>query len=82
MCIRDRDGSLENFTSENKGISGTINLSLAATDGEPGETAEVLPNIALSFPIKVLPTPFGPIPNPIPMSIDVGVQFVLSLIHI
>lgn len=77
--ITIKDGSLENFSSDNKGISGTINLSIAAADGEPGETAEVLPNIALSFPIRVLPTPFGLIPNPIPMSIDVGVQFVTSI---
>jgi hypothetical protein len=77
--ITIKDGQLENFSSDNKGISGTINLSISAADGEPGETTEMLPNIALTFPIRTLPTPYGPIPNPIPMSIDVGVQFVTSI---
>ncbi|MCP9770767.1 hypothetical protein EGI22_22920 [Lacihabitans sp. LS3-19] len=77
--ITIKDGSLESFNSTNKGISGTINLSIYAADGEPGETTEVLPNIALTFPIRYLPTPYGPIPNPIPMSIEVGVNFVTSI---
>ncbi len=77
--ITIKDGKLADFSSENKGITGTVNLSIAAADGDPGETSEMLPSIALSFPIRFLPTPYGPIPNPIPMSIDVGVQFVTSI---
>lgn len=62
--ITIKDGKLDDFKSSNKGMSGTINLSISAADGEPGETTEVLPSIALSFPIRYLPTPYGPFPIP------------------
>lgn len=77
--ITIKDGALSEFSSDNNGMSGNINLSISAADGEPGETTEVLPSIALTFPIRVLPTPFGPILNPIPMAIKVGVNFVTSI---
>lgn len=76
-----KDGKLETFNANNEGISSEITLSLSAAGGKSGEHNLKMPGVALSIPIRFIPTPSGPIPMPIPMSIDIGIQFV-SQLHI
>lgn len=78
--IEIKDGKLADFKNDNRGMSGKITLSLSAAGATSGSHGLVMPGLALSFPIRYLPTPFGTVvPNPIPMSIDVGVQFVTQI---
>lgn len=70
---------LSKFTSENEGITADLEFSLAAAGGKSGAHSIKLPGAALSIPIRFIPTPSGPIPNPIPMSIEIGIQFVSQL---
>lgn len=77
--IRIKEGELETFKSNNNGITADLELSLAAAGGKSGEHNLALPGIALSIPIRFIPTPSGPIPLPIPVSIDIGIQFVSKL---
>ena len=79
--ITIKDGKLETFNANNEGISSEITLSLSAAGGKSGEHNLKMPGVALSIPIRFIPTPSGPIPMPIPMSIDIGIQFV-SQLHI
>lgn len=77
--IKIKEGKLENFKSFNKGISADLELSLSAAGSASGEHSIELPGIALSIPIRFIPTPSGPIPLPIPVSIDIGIQFVTKM---
>lgn len=77
--IKIKEGKLETFKSFNKGITADLELSLSAAGGKSGEHSLELPGIALSIPIRFIPTPSGPIPLPIPVSIDIGIQFVSKL---
>jgi hypothetical protein len=79
--ITIKNGKLETFKANNEGISSEIKLTLAAAGGKSGEHNLKMPGVALSIPIRFIPTPSGPIPMPIPMSIDIGIQFV-SQLHI
>ncbi len=72
-------GELEGFKSDNKGISGDLELSLSAAGTKSGGHSFKLPGFALSIPIRFIPTPSGPIPLPIPVSIDIGIQFVTQI---
>lgn len=73
------DSKLQSFKADNEGISADIELSMAAAGGKSGAHSLKLPGVALSIPIKFIPTPGGPIPLPIPVSIDIGIQFVSQL---
>lgn len=77
--IKIKEGELETFKSNNSGITADLELSLAAAGGKSGDHSLELPGIALSIPIRFIPTPSGPIPLPIPVSIDIGIQFVSKL---
>ena len=76
VLIYMEDGKLKNFKLENEGMTGNVELKMATAGDKPGEHNFSLPKLALSIPLlPMLPTPLGPLPNPIPMSVDVGVQF-------
>lgn len=77
--IRIKDGELQNFTANNEGITADMTLSLSAAGGTSGEHSLKLPGVALSIPIRFIPTPGGPVPLPIPVSIDIGIQFVSQI---
>lgn len=77
--IKITESELETFKSNNSGITADLELSLAAAGGKSGEHNLALPGVALSIPIRFIPTPSGPIPLPIPVSIDIGIQFVSQL---
>lgn len=77
--IKIKEGKLEKFKSFNKGIAADLELSLSAAGSKSGEHDLELPGIALSIPIRFIPTPSGPIPLPIPVSIDIGIQFVTKM---
>ncbi len=77
--IKIKEGKLENFKSFNKGITADLELSLSAAGSTSGEHSLELPGVALSIPIRFIPTPSGPIPLPIPVSIDIGIQFVTQM---
>lgn len=77
--IKIKEGKLEEFKSFNKGIQADLELSLSAAGSTSGEHSLELPGIALSIPIRFIPTPSGPIPLPIPVSIDIGIQFVTKM---
>ncbi|MFT6879498.1 MAG: hypothetical protein ACJARG_000423 [Arcticibacterium sp.] len=81
ITITIKNGKLQTFKANNKGISSKIKLTLAAAGGKSGEHSLKMPGVALSIPIHFIPTPSGPIPLPIPMSTDIGIQFV-SKLHI
>lgn len=72
-------GKLESFKAENRGIAADLELSLAAAGDQSGSHSFKLPEIALSVPIRFIPTPSGPIPLPVPVSIDIGIQFVTQI---
>ena len=74
--IEIRNGKLESFQSANGGITADIDLSLSAAGGVSGSHNIKLPDVAISIPIRFVPTPSGPVPLPIPVSIDIGIQFV------
>ncbi|HZH54629.1 MAG TPA: hypothetical protein VFD72_03175 [Sphingobacteriaceae bacterium] len=74
-----KDGKLDRFNSDNKGLKGEFEISMAVAGGYSSSHSLPLPDLAFSFPIRVLPTPMGPIPNPIPMSVEVGLQFVSDM---
>ncbi|UBM59638.1 hypothetical protein LAG90_03100 [Marinilongibacter aquaticus] len=73
------NGKVKDFVSENDGIKADFEFKMAAAGGISGEEGLKLPAVALNFPIRYLPTPSGLVPNPIPMSIGVGVQFVSKM---
>lgn len=77
--ISIKGGKLDKFQSFNKGIKADLELSLSAAGSASGEHSLELPGIALSIPIRFIPTPSGPIPLPIPVSIDIGIQFVTKM---
>lgn len=77
--IQISGGELDRFKTVNNGINSDIKLKVSVAGGTGGETSLELPNVAISIPIRYIPTPSGPVPNPIPMTIDVGVQFVTKL---
>jgi len=70
------NSQLKEFTSQNRSMQLEMNVSLTAAGGEPGEHNLILPGIALIIPLRTLLTPAGPIPNPIPMNLKIGVNFV------
>lgn len=72
-------GELESFKLDNKGIKGDFEVSLSAAGTKEGAHSLKLPGLALSIPIRFIPTPSGPIPLPIPVSIDIGIQFVTQI---
>lgn len=73
------NGSLKTFKSQNNGIKADFRVEMATAGGDTGEHSFKLPSVVLSIPIRVIPSPAGPIPNPIPMSIDVGLHFVSKM---
>lgn len=73
------DGKLKSFSTNNKGITCDVEVSLVAAGAGFGDMDLKLPNAAISIPIRVIPTPAGPVPIPIPVSIDIGIQFVAKL---
>ena len=73
------DGKLKEFKSQNNGLDADFKVRMATAGGESGEHSLSLPKIAVSIPIRFIPTAVGLVPNPIPMSIDVGVQFVSQM---
>lgn len=75
------DGKLKDFNASNKSLKADFSVRMATAGGSSGQHSIKLPEMAISFPIKMIPSPLGPIPNPIPMTIDVGMQFV-SQMHI
>jgi|GEM_PF-886055 hypothetical protein len=77
--IKIKEGKLDKFQSFNKGITADLDLSLSAAGSKSGNHSLELPGIALSIPIRFIPTPSGPIPLPIPVSIDIGIQFVTQM---
>lgn len=77
--IKIKEGKLEEFKSFNKGIKADLDLSLSAAGSSSGEHSLELPGVALSIPIRFIPTPSGPIFLPIPVSIDIGIQFVTKM---
>jgi hypothetical protein len=74
-----KDGKLTKFNSNNKGIKADFKVTMATAGGKSGAHSLKLPKVAITIPIKVIPTPAGPMPNPIPMSISVGMQFVSDI---
>jgi hypothetical protein len=73
------NGKLKDFNSNNKGLKADFSVKMATAGGRSGEHSLALPQMAISIPIRYIPSPLGPIPNPIPMTIDVGVQFVSKM---
>lgn len=73
------NGKLTSFSTNNKGMTCDIEVTLAAAGAGYGDMDLKLPNAAISIPIRAIPTPAGPVPIPIPVSIDIGVQFVAKL---
>lgn len=77
--ISIENGKLKEFRSENNGLDAEFKVHMATAGGSSGEHSLSLPKMALTFPIRAIPTPVGLVPNPIPMSIEVGVQFVSQM---
>ena len=77
--IKIKNGKLEDFNSYDNGLKADFSVRMATAGGSTGEHSLKLPEMAISFPIRFIPSPGGPIPNPIPMTIDVGVQFVSQM---
>jgi len=73
------NGKLKDFNAHNKSLKADFSVRMATAGGNSGEHSLKLPEMAISFPIRFIPSPAGPIPNPIPMTIDVGVQFVSQM---
>ncbi len=73
------NGKLKKFNTNNKGLTADFKIQMATAGGNSGEHSLKLPAMVISIPIRVIPTPTGPIPNPIPMSINVGIQFVSQM---
>lgn len=73
------NGKLKDFNARNKSLKVDFSVGMATAGGQSGEHSLQLPEMAISFPIRFIPSPAGPIPNPIPMTIDVGVQFVSKM---
>lgn len=73
------DGKLKEFKSENSGLDAAFKVHMDTAGGDSGEHSLSLPKMALTFPLRYIPTPVGLVPNPIPMSIEVGVQFVSQM---
>lgn len=74
-----KDGKLKKFNSNNKGIKADFKVTMVTAGGKSGAHSLKLPKIAITIPLKVIPTPAGPMPNPIPMSISVGMQLVSDM---
>lgn len=74
-----KNGKLVKFNSNNTGIKGDFDVSMATAGGKTGAHSLKLPDMVMSIPIRFIPTPTGPIPNPIPMSLDIGIQFVTDM---
>jgi hypothetical protein len=80
FLIYMENGKLKNFKLENEGMTGDVELKMVTAGGDPGAFSLKLPKLAITIPVlPMLPTPLGPVPNPIPMSIDVGVQFTSQM---
>ncbi len=77
--ITIENGKLKEFRSDNSGLDAEFKVRMATAGGNSGEHSLSLPKMALTFPIRTIPTPVGLVPNPIPMSIEVGVQFVSQM---
>ncbi len=77
--ITIENSKLKTFKADNKGISADLTFSMSAAGGKSGSHSLKLPGIALSIPIRYIPSPSGLIPLPIPVSIDIGLQFVSQL---
>lgn len=73
------NGKLKDFNANNKSLKADFSVRMATAGGNSGEHSLKLPEMAISFPIRFIPSPAGPIPNPIPMTVDVGVQFVSQM---
>lgn len=71
-----KDGKLQDFSSDNDGLTASFEIKLASAGGESGITKLTLPDIAIKIPLRVIPTPLGPVINPIPMDITVGMKLV------
>ncbi len=79
ILIYIEEGKLKEFKSESSGMNATFQVHMATAGGNSGEHSLSLPKMALTFPIRAIPTPAGLVPNPIPMSVEVGVQFVSQM---
>lgn len=74
-----QNGKLKTFKSNNNGIKADFKVEMATAGGESGNHNLKMPKVLISVPIRVIPGPAGPIPNPIPMSLDIGVHFVSQM---
>lgn len=77
--INIENGKLKEFRSDNKGLNADFKVHMVTAGGSSGEHSLSLPKMALTFPIRSIPTPVGLVPNPIPMTIEVGIQFVSQM---
>ncbi len=77
--ITVKDGKLQDFKADNKGMTADVKLSINSAGGQSGAHSLKLPNVALKIPIRYIPTPSGPVPLPIPVDIEIGIQFVTQL---
>jgi len=74
------NGKIKELRSNNNALQCDIELSMSAAGSQGGEHTLTLPGAAVEIPIRYLPTPAGGlVPNPIPMSIGIGVQFVTKI---
>jgi len=74
------DGEVTDVVSGNRDIQVDLTLTMSAAAAAGGDHSVTLPGAALEFPIRFLPGPGGVlIPNPIPMSIGIGIQFVTQI---
>ena len=75
-----KDGKVSELRSDNNALQCDIELSMSAAGQQGGDHSLTLPGAAVEIPIRYLPTPAGGlVPNPIPMSIGIGVQFVTQI---
>lgn len=73
------NGKLKDFSSQNKRLRADFAVKMVTAGGSSGEHSLKLPQMAISIPIRYIPTPAGPVLNPIPMSLDIGIQFVSQM---
>lgn len=74
-----KDGKLKDFSVDNDDFSAELELSMANAGDNNNETSIVLPELAIKFPVRFIPTPSGPVPNPIPTEINIGMQLVTRI---
>lgn len=75
-----KNGVVDDVIANNRTIKCNLEFTMSAAAAAGGDHSLVLPGAALQFPIRYLPTPSGLlVPNPIPMSIGIGIQFVTKV---